>query len=89
MREDQGVVGGQGRELVRGRDEGQPRGLGDGCGDAVGELGVGIETGADRTPAEGELVEAGQRELEALDVTSRAGRRNRRIPDRASTARRP
>src|SRR5437016_3523253 len=57
---DQGVVGGQGGELVRGRNEGQAGQLGDPGGDLVGEAGRGVEAGADGRATEGELVQVGQ-----------------------------
>ncbi len=46
---------------------------------AFGELGVGVEAGADRGAAEGELVEVGQRALDPLDAVGRAGGRSREL----------
>ena len=66
MGEDQGVVAGQGLELVRRADEGLPRerrNLGRGPG---GELGMCVQSGAHRGAAEGQLVKMGQGHGDAL-----------------------
>ena len=46
----------------------------------VAELGMGVEPGAHGRAAGGQLVEAGQRQLDALEVGRRAGPRSRRTP---------
>ena len=56
----QGVVGGQGRELVGGGHEGQPGHLGDVGRGPLAEFGVGVEPRPHRGAAQGQLVEVGQ-----------------------------
>ena len=54
--------------LLRRRHERQAGELGDLRRGALGELGVRVEPGADGGAADGELVEAGQHQLDALEV---------------------
>ena len=49
------------RSWLRRGDEGEAGHLGDGCHRQLAETGVGVEPGADRGAAQGELVEAGER----------------------------
>ena len=58
--EDQGVVAGQGLELVRRADEGLPRERRNLGRRSVGELRMCVQPGAHRGAAEGQLVKAGQ-----------------------------
>ena len=71
---DDGVVGGQGLELVLGADERVPGHGGDLGGEGLGEIGVGIEAGAHRGAALGQLQESGQGGLDALDPIADLGR---------------
>ena len=67
-REHDRVVGGERRELVRRRDERQSGQLGDLRGRRLGEPGRRVQPGADGGAADRELVQAGQRRLDPLDV---------------------
>src|SRR5256714_355185 len=71
--EDYLVVGGERRELVRVRLEGQARQLGYLRGGALSELRVRVESRADGGAADGEVVESGQSHLQTLDVAFEQG----------------
>ena len=68
MRKDQGVVRGEGGELVRSGHEGLSRQLGDGRRHALAELGVRVEARAHRGPAGGEFVEPAEDQAQALQI---------------------
>ena len=69
LREHERVVRGERGELVRARStNGSPVSSAIFAARALGELGVRVEPGADGGAADGELVEPGQRELDALEV---------------------
>ena len=57
--EDEFVVGGKGGEFVRMRAEGEAGELGDFLRGAFGEFGLGVQAGAYRSAADGQIVEAG------------------------------
>ena len=63
----------QGGELVVCRDEREPRHVGDLRRHPLAELGMGVQPRPHRATAEGELVEPGQRQLDALDVGGELG----------------
>lgn len=70
---DDGVVGGEGFELIRGGAEGEGGCLGNLGGDALGEAGVGVEAGAHCRAALGEEKEVGEGGFDAGDAAGELG----------------